>query len=753
MKRCRITIRQVVSRETFGLVPAGRNRKNNMNYVVTILTEKYLYRVNIEGGIKYTLGSGKKDLFPMSELGIDGQLGMCFNEKKQVLKLTAKTIPLSVKEINEEARLVHICGYPKMEVSFTRDTGEYPESYAIPYECQIHIGRSKKNDIVLNESYVSRNHLLITAEKGRIRIEDLESTYGTYLNGSPVKKAMLKSGDEIDICDLRMICKENRLYFYNLHEKPEFKYQKGINHPGMATNIVSSGSNSSVSMQTPNIEMEITDLVNLGSDPQAYMLYGSYRNEEEYKDEDGSYAEKHADDYDYMTLQLADSEEYEVQILPVELQADTDFLNSDLAGKTDEELKDEVGLTDQQISALHEYWQYNHMRANFVERKKYSEDGEYSYSTNNFFQFAYEVVGDKLYMGLEALITDEEDETKLEYYVQDREEWTEYSYGFDGLNLILSKDGKSTRLKSFSMLYAEKKNEGIYEWGYAENSTAGYDGIVHIAMSTEEGYDSSIEWADGKRAENVTAQIEGNQFALTWDSTYRYDYDLGEAEEGEGGKLTGIFLLTARPNGGADGGLSICVDGEWYPYVYDSTAYWNGELSDNLATDADVSSMSEQELGELKENQTAVSSGLMGAFKEQGLDSAKIDESTGTVQMDNNVLFALDKSKLTDEGKAYLDQFLAAYVPVISGAIEEGKVSTIVVEGYTDSAGDEAYNLKLSEERAQTVADYIKAGYPELANVIEVVGNGENNLILDGEGKEDAAASRRVEVRYVLKTE
>lgn len=454
-----------------------------------------------------------------------------------------------------------------------------------------------------------------------------------------------------------------------------------------------------------------------------------------------------------MILQLADSEEYEVQILPVELQADTDFLNSDLAGKTDEELKDEVGLTDQQISALHEYWQYNHMRANFVERKKYSEDGEYSYSTNNFFQFAYEVVGDKLYMGLEALITDEEDETKLEYYVQDREEWTEYSYGFDGLDLILSKDGKSTRLKSFSMLYAEKKNEGIYEWGYAENSTAGYDGIVHITMSTEEGYDSSIEWADGKRAENVTAQIEGNQFALTWDSTYRYDYDLGESEEGEGGKLTGIFLLTARPNGGADGGLSICVDGEWYPYVYDSTAYWNGELSDNLATDADVSSMSEQELGELKENQTAVSSGLMGAFKEQGLDSAKIDESTGTVQMDNNVLFALDKSKLTDEGKAYLDQFLAAYVPVISGAIEEGKVSTIVVEGYTDSAGDEAYNLKLSEARAQTVADYIKAGYPELANVIEVVGNGENNLILDGEGKEDAAASRRVEVRYVLKTE
>ena len=53
-----------------------------MNYVVTILTEKYLYRVNIEGGIKYTLGSGKKDLFPMSELGIDGQLGMRISEDR-----------------------------------------------------------------------------------------------------------------------------------------------------------------------------------------------------------------------------------------------------------------------------------------------------------------------------------------------------------------------------------------------------------------------------------------------------------------------------------------------------------------------------------------------------------------------------------------------------------------------------------------------------------------------------------------------
>ena len=332
----------------------------------------------------------------------------------------------------------------------------------------------------------------------------------------------------------------------------------------------SNSSGSSGSKQTKNAE-----LVDLGSDPQAYMLYGTYRNEEIYKDD--SDLDDHADDYDYMTLQLEDSEEYEVQIFPMELQADTDFLDYRLGGKTDKELKEEMGLTDQQISVLHEYWQYDHIQARYIDREKYSEDGEYSYSTNNSFQFAYEVVGNKVYMGLEAMITDEADDTKpVAYYVQDRKDWIEYSYGFDGLDLILSKDGKSTRLRAFDILNAEKKNEGLYEWGYAKNSTSGYDGIVHLILSTEEGYDSSIEWSDGRRGENVTTKIDGNRFTLTWDSTYRYNYDLGESEEGEGGKITGIFLITNRPNGGMDGGLSICVDGKWYPYVYDSTAYWNG---------------------------------------------------------------------------------------------------------------------------------------------------------------------------------
>ncbi len=60
----------------------GRNQRNSMSYVVTIFTEKHLYRVNIEEGTKYTIGSGEKDAFPMSELGVDN-LGSVFMQKNK----------------------------------------------------------------------------------------------------------------------------------------------------------------------------------------------------------------------------------------------------------------------------------------------------------------------------------------------------------------------------------------------------------------------------------------------------------------------------------------------------------------------------------------------------------------------------------------------------------------------------------------------------------------------------------------------
>ncbi len=67
----------------------------------------------------------------------------------------------------------------------------------------------------------------------------------------------------------------------------------------------------------------------------------------------------------------------------------------------------------------------------------------------------------------------------------------------------------------------------------------------------------------------------------------------------------------------------------------------------------------------------------------------------------------------------------------------------VIVIGYTDSTGPEAYNLKLSERRAQAVADYLESlGIDD----IEVRGEGEANPIADNRTREGRAKNRRVEI-------
>src|SRR5688572_1280712 len=64
-------------------------------------------------------------------------------------------------------------------------------------EKQVVIGRSSELDMVLVEDMVSRKHAKITVSGGKITIEDLGSTNGTFVNGEKVKQARLKEGDRI----------------------------------------------------------------------------------------------------------------------------------------------------------------------------------------------------------------------------------------------------------------------------------------------------------------------------------------------------------------------------------------------------------------------------------------------------------------------------------------------------------------------------------------------------------------------------
>ena len=78
--------------------------------------------------------------------------------------------------------------------------------------------------------------------------------------------------------------------------------------------------------------------------------------------------------------------------------------------------------------------------------------------------------------------------------------------------------------------------------------------------------------------------------------------------------------------------------------------------------------------------------------------------------------------------------------------------SIIEIAGYTDSRGSELYNLALSQNRANAIADkLIKKGFP--ANMLKIKGYGESNPSSDNMTAQGQANNRRIEFSYLQEGE
>lgn len=69
---------------------------------------------------------------------------------------------------------------------------------------RISIGRSPKNDIVLDNRAISAEHAIIVTIGNDSFLEDLNSTNGIQVNGQPIKKHFLQENDVIALAQYRL---------------------------------------------------------------------------------------------------------------------------------------------------------------------------------------------------------------------------------------------------------------------------------------------------------------------------------------------------------------------------------------------------------------------------------------------------------------------------------------------------------------------------------------------------------------------
>ena len=157
---------------------------------------------------------------------------------------------------------------------------------------------------------------------------------------------------------------------------------------------------------------------------------------------------------------------------------------------------------------------------------------------------------------------------------------------------------------------------------------------------------------------------------------------------------------------------------------------------------------------------TRIISSLSDALRAAHI-SAQVDPSNGSIALESDVLFATNKFELTEQGQAFIDQFLPVYLNVLLSEDYRPYVTEIIIEGHTDSDGDYITNLKLSQQRALAVASYvladdyygISAGQKKLLRSLATANGRSWSDLVYVDGVEDKDASRRVVFKFRMTDE
>ncbi|MEU8120481.1 OmpA family protein [Spirillospora sp. NPDC049024] len=127
----------------------------------------------------------------------------------------------------------------------------------------------------------------------------------------------------------------------------------------------------------------------------------------------------------------------------------------------------------------------------------------------------------------------------------------------------------------------------------------------------------------------------------------------------------------------------------------------------------------------------------------QGDDQSVDDDGDNrAVRLSSDVLFALNKADLTPQA----DKLLRG----VAQQVDASRGSTVKVDGYTDSSGDDAINRPLSERRAKAVADRLKQLVTRTGVTFQTAGHGSADPVASNDSESGRRKNRRVTVSFTM---
>ncbi|WAC07257.1 MAG: OmpA family protein [Thermodesulfobacteriota bacterium] len=143
-----------------------------------------------------------------------------------------------------------------------------------------------------------------------------------------------------------------------------------------------------------------------------------------------------------------------------------------------------------------------------------------------------------------------------------------------------------------------------------------------------------------------------------------------------------------------------------------------------------------------------IGGGIGYYLDKQAADLRKIQEIQNVKQERDRLIATMSNSLLFDVNSAIIKPGAVDGLTQVADVLNRYPETTIIVKGYTDSTGTEAYNQELSERRAKSVANFM-IGKGVDPGRVSAIGFGEQFPIAGNDTEAGRQQNRRVELEII----